>query len=76
MNLNAVILAGSLAEDPAPGARKHDLCTFTLAFQGPFTSDQGAAARSRDFVSVVAFGRTAEACLRPLCTAEHNNRYV
>jgi single-strand DNA-binding protein len=66
MNLNAVILAGSLAEDPAPGARKHDLCTFTLAFQGPFAADRGAAARSRDFVPVVAFGRTAEACLRHL----------
>ncbi len=66
MNLNAVILAGTLAEDPAPGARKHDLCTFTLAFQGPFSSDHGAAARSRDFVPVVAFGRTAEACLRHL----------
>jgi len=66
MNLNAVILAGSLVEDPAPGARKHDLCTFTLAFQGPFAADRGAAARSRDFVPVVAFGRTAEACLRHL----------
>ncbi len=66
MNLNAVILAGSLAEDPAPGARKHDVCTFTLAFQGPFAADRGAAARSRDFVPVVAFGRTAEACLRHL----------
>jgi single-strand DNA-binding protein len=66
MNLNAVILAGSLAEDPAPGARKHDVCTFTLAFQGPFAADRGAAARSRDFVPVVAFGRTAEACIRHL----------
>lgn len=64
MNLNAVVLAGSLVEDPAPGARKHDLCTFTLGFQGPFASDRGAAARSRDFVPVIAFGRTAEACLR------------
>lgn len=66
MNLNALILAGSLAEDPAPGARKHDLCTFTLAFQGPFAADRGAASRSRDFIPVVAFGRTAEACLRYL----------
>jgi single-strand DNA-binding protein len=66
MNLNALILAGSLAEDPAPGVRKHDLCTFTLAFQGPFAADRGAASRSRDFIPVVAFGRTAEACLRYL----------
>ena len=66
MDLNTVILAGYLAEDPAPGARKHDVCTFTLAFQGPFAADRGAAARSRDFVPVVAFGRAAEACLRHL----------
>ena len=66
MNLNALILAGSLSEDPTPGARKHDLCTFTLAFQGPFAADRGAASRSRDFIPVVAFGRTAEACLRYL----------
>jgi len=59
MDLNTVILAGYLAEDPAPGARKHDVCTFTLAFQGPFAADRGAAARSRDFVPVVAFGRAA-----------------
>lgn len=64
MNLNAVILAGTLAEDPVPGTRKHDLCTFTLAFQGPFAAERGAASRSRDFIPVVAFGRTAEACLR------------
>jgi single-strand DNA-binding protein len=66
MNLNALILAGSLAEAPAPGVRKHDLCTFTLAFQGPFAADRGAASRSRDFIPVVAFGQTAEACLRYL----------
>ena len=59
-----VILAGNLSEEPVPGARKHDVCTFVLAFQGPFAADRGAAARSRDFVPVIAFGRTAEACLR------------
>jgi len=42
MDLNTVILAGYLAEDPAPGARKHDVCTFTLAFQGPFAAPRPA----------------------------------
>ena len=63
MNLNSVILAGSLTGDPVPGARKHDLCTFTLSFDGPFGFDRGSGTRRRDFVPVVAFGRTAEACL-------------
>ena len=76
MNLNTVILAGSLTGDPVPGARKHDLCTFTLSFDGPFGFDRGSGTRRRDFVPVVAFGRTAEACLRLLCSAVHKCRYV
>jgi single-strand DNA-binding protein len=64
MNLNTVILAGNLTGDPAPGASKHALCTFTLAFDAPFGFDRGGAARRRDFVPVVAFGPTASSCLR------------
>jgi single-strand DNA-binding protein len=63
MNLNTVILAGNLSGDPAPGARGHSLCTFTLSFEGPFGLDRGASTRRRGFIPVVAFGRTAEACL-------------
>jgi single-strand DNA-binding protein len=63
MNLNTVILAGHLSQDPAPGARGHSLCTFTLSFEGPFGLDRGASTRRRGFIPVVAFGRTAEACL-------------
>ena len=41
MNLNTVILSGNLTGDPAPGASKHALCTFTLSFEGPFGFDRG-----------------------------------
>jgi single-strand DNA-binding protein len=66
MNLNTAILSGSLTGDPAPGAQKHDLCTFTLSFDDPFTRGPGDGGRHRNFVSIVAFGRTAEACLKHL----------
>lgn len=66
MNLNTVILAGNLTGDPAPGASKHALCTFTLTFDAPFGFDRGSSARRRDFVPVVAFGRTSDICLRHL----------
>jgi single-strand DNA-binding protein len=66
MNLNSVILAGNLTGDPAPGAARHALSTFTLAFDAPFGFDRGGAARRRDFVPVVAFGHVADTCIRHL----------
>lgn len=66
MKLNTVILSGNLTDDPVPGASQHPLCTFTLAFDAPYGLDRGGAERRRDFVSVVAFGRTAHDCLKRL----------
>ena len=64
MNLNTVILGGNLTSDPASPGTGKSLCTFTLSFEGPFDSDRGGGGRRRDFVAVVAFGKSAEACLR------------
>jgi single-strand DNA-binding protein len=63
MNLNTVILGGNLTSDPASPGTGISLCTFTLSFEGPFGSDRGGGDRRRDFVAVVAFGKSAEACL-------------
>lgn len=66
MNLNTIILSGSLVADPAPGGSGKAVCSFTLSFTGPYGSDRGGPPGHRDFVSVVSFGKSAETCLRYL----------
>lgn len=64
MNLNTVVLSGSLVGDPAPGGNGKAVCTFMLSFIAPYGSDRGGSVDRRDFASVVSFGNTAETCLR------------
>jgi single-strand DNA-binding protein len=66
MNLNSVILSGHLTSDPAAAGRAAEVATFSLSFLAPFGTDRAGGARRRDFVSVVAFGKSAEACLSHL----------
>jgi single-strand DNA-binding protein len=66
MNLNTVILSGNLTSDPAAAGRAADVATFSLSFLAPFGTDRAGGAKRRDFVSVVAFGKAAAACLRHL----------
>jgi single-strand DNA-binding protein len=66
MNLNTVILSGFLTSDPAPAGNADQVATFSLSFLGPYGSDRPGGARRRDYVSVVAFGKTAELCLASL----------
>lgn len=63
MNLNTVILGGSLTSDPAPAGKGDSVATFTLSFDGPFASDRGGGGSRRDFIPVVAFGKSAETTL-------------
>jgi single-strand DNA-binding protein len=62
MNLNTVILSGHLTSDPAATGKAAEVATFSLSFLAPYGSDRAGGARRRDFVSVVAFGKSAEAC--------------
>lgn len=64
MNLNTVVLSGSLVGDPAPGGSGKTVCTFMLSFVAPYGADRGGSIDRRDFASVVSFGKTAETCLR------------
>lgn len=64
MNLNTVVLSGSLVADPAPGGSGQAVCTFMLSFAAPYGSDRGGSVDRRDFASVVSFGKAAETCLR------------
>lgn len=64
MNLNTVILSGHLTSDPAATGKLDQVATFSLSFVAPYGSDRGGGAHRRDFVSVVAFGKSAEACHR------------
>jgi single-strand DNA-binding protein len=66
MNLNVIILAGNLASDPAPAGKSDQVATFSLSFIPPYGSDRPGGARRRDFVSVVAYGNSAAACLTHL----------
>ena len=66
MNLNTVILSGHLTSDPAAAGRASEVATFSLSFLAPFGTDRAGGAKRRDFVSVVAFGKSAEACLSHL----------
>ena len=59
MNLNTVILGGSLTSDPAAAGKAGSVATFTLSFDGPFASDRGGGGSRRDFIPVVAFGTSA-----------------
>jgi len=64
MNLNTVILSGHLASEPGATGKGDQVATFVLSFLAPYGSDRGGGAKRRDFVSVVAFGKSAEACHR------------
>ncbi len=64
MTLNTVILGGNLTSDPAPAGKGDTVATFTLSFDGPFGSDRGGGGKRRDFIPVVAFGKSAEASLK------------
>ena len=66
MNLNTVILSGNLTSDPAPAGSSAEVATFSLSFLAPFGTDRAGGAKRRDFVSVVAFGKAAAACLSHL----------
>jgi single-strand DNA-binding protein len=66
MNLNTVILSGFLTSDPAPAGSTVPVATFSLSFLGPYGSDRSGGLKRRDFVSVVAFAKTAELCLASL----------
>jgi single-strand DNA-binding protein len=66
MNLNTIILSGNLTSDPAAAGSSADVATFSLSFLAPFGTDRAGGAKRRDFVSVVAYGKTAEACLTHL----------
>jgi single-stranded DNA-binding protein len=59
MRLNTVILGGQLSSDPAPGGGPTPLVTFLLSFEGPYGEGRGGGGRRRDFIPVVAFGKTA-----------------
>ena len=62
MNLNTIILSGHLTSEPGATGKGDQVATFTLSFLAPYGSDRGGGAKRRDFVSVVAFGKSAEAC--------------
>jgi len=66
MNLNTVILSGNLTSDPAAAGRSAEVATFSLSFLAPFGTDRAGGATRRDFVSVVAYGKSAAACLSHL----------
>jgi single-strand DNA-binding protein len=64
MNLNTVILSGHLTSEPGATGKGDQVATFTLSFLAPYGSDRAGGATRRDFVSVVAFGKSAEVCHR------------
>ena len=60
--MNSVSLVGRLARDPEVRYTPSQMAVarFTVAVDRPFTRDNGGDQQTADFISCVAFGKTAE----------------
>ncbi len=52
--------------DPVAAGKTAEVASFSLSFHAPFGTDRPGGATRRDFVSAVAYGKSAAACLSHL----------